>query len=131
MNITKFRTRPCRNYHGPNGCMRGDNCHFIHDTNYAGQDIPNFNLANYKKDDEDEKKPMPFMMRPPMPMMPMNPMNPMNQMNPMNTMNPMNPMTQPGMRPPYGYMPPNFPFYMNPGFIRPPVNNNTNEDNNK
>jgi hypothetical protein len=88
--------------------MRGDNCHFIHDTNYAGQDIPNFNLANYNKDDKEEKKPpMPYMMRPPMQMMPMNP------------------MAQAGMRPPqYGFMPPNFPFYMNPGFMRPPTNNN-------
>lgn len=25
-----YRTIPCRNYHGPTGCTRGDFCHFIH-----------------------------------------------------------------------------------------------------
>lgn len=49
MNTAKFRTRPCRNFHGPNGCNRGENCHFIHDLAYTGVDIPNFNLNNYNK----------------------------------------------------------------------------------
>jgi predicted XRE-type DNA-binding protein len=104
MNMNKYKTKPCRNYHGPNGCMRGSNCHFIHDTNYAGVDIPNFNLANYNKEDQDEKKPqMPMMIRPQMPMMPINPMGA-------------------PVRPPYGFMAPNFPYYMNPNFMRPPTN---------
>lgn len=25
-----YRTVPCRNFHGPTGCTRGDFCHFIH-----------------------------------------------------------------------------------------------------
>jgi hypothetical protein len=55
MNLSKMYTRPCRNYHGPNGCVMGDNCHFIHDANYAGIDIPNFNLFNYKNYGNDKK----------------------------------------------------------------------------
>ena len=103
MNLSKFRTKPCRNYHGPNGCMRGDNCHFIHDPLYPGQDIPNFNLANYRKEDEEEKKvmPMPFQIRPNVPMMP-------------------------GMRPAYPFMP-GFPIYMNPGYVRPPHQEDLNK----
>jgi len=29
-----FRTVPCRNYHGPAGCARGETCHFIHALGY-------------------------------------------------------------------------------------------------
>ncbi len=29
-----IRTVPCRNYHGPQGCTRGDYCHFIHAFGY-------------------------------------------------------------------------------------------------
>jgi hypothetical protein len=38
-----FRTVPCRRFHSPDGCERGDNCHFIHDFQYQGRPIPNFN----------------------------------------------------------------------------------------
>ena len=31
-----YRTKPCRNYSGPSGCSRGDNCHFIHDNSTKG-----------------------------------------------------------------------------------------------
>ena len=48
MDLTKYRTKPCRNYHGSIGCTRGDNCFFIHDPNYKGCEIPNFNPRNYE-----------------------------------------------------------------------------------
>jgi hypothetical protein len=48
MNTAKYRTKPCRNYHGPVGCNRGENCHFIHDTEYEGTEIPNFNPMKYR-----------------------------------------------------------------------------------
>jgi len=53
---TKYKTRPCRNFHGPVGCNRGDNCHFIHDTNFPGREIPDFNFQNYKNINTNEKK---------------------------------------------------------------------------
>jgi hypothetical protein len=43
----KYKTKPCNNFHGPNGCTTGDYCHFIHDLNYSGKEIPNFNFNNY------------------------------------------------------------------------------------
>lgn len=48
LNLNKIYTKPCRNYHGPNGCNRADHCHFIHDQAYQGREIPNFNLYNYR-----------------------------------------------------------------------------------
>ena len=36
---SNFRTVPCRNYHGPNGCTRGEYCHFIHAYGYEGKEI--------------------------------------------------------------------------------------------
>jgi hypothetical protein len=30
INPKNYRTVPCRNYHGPIGCTRGDFCHYIH-----------------------------------------------------------------------------------------------------
>ena len=50
MNISKYKTKPCRNYHGPTGCTRGDNCFFIHDPNYKGREIVNFDPRNYERD---------------------------------------------------------------------------------
>jgi hypothetical protein len=37
-----YRTVPCRRFHSTDGCERGDNCHFIHDFQYQGRPIPNF-----------------------------------------------------------------------------------------
>jgi len=31
-----FRIVPCRLYHGPTGCTRGDFCHFIHAVGFEG-----------------------------------------------------------------------------------------------
>jgi len=56
LNMNKIFTRPCRNYHGPNGCNRGDHCHFIHDQNFQGREIPNFNLNNYRNYGHNEKR---------------------------------------------------------------------------
>lgn len=47
MNLSKYKTRPCKHYHSSAGCPRGDNCHFIHDPMYAGREIVNFNINNY------------------------------------------------------------------------------------
>lgn len=35
-----YRTVPCRNFHGPTGCTRGDFCHFIHATGYELRELP-------------------------------------------------------------------------------------------
>lgn len=37
-----YRTVPCRRFHSNDGCDRGDNCHFIHDFQFQGRPIPNF-----------------------------------------------------------------------------------------
>lgn len=37
-----YRTLPCLKFHSTEGCIRGDNCHFIHDFDFAGRPIPNF-----------------------------------------------------------------------------------------
>ena len=37
-----YRTVPCRRFHSADGCERGDNCHFIHDFQFQGRPIPNF-----------------------------------------------------------------------------------------
>ena len=59
-NINKpnnYKTVPCRLFHSPIGCTRGDNCHFIHDYNFAGVETPNmnkyvrpFNMLSKQKD---------------------------------------------------------------------------------
>lgn len=38
--MTNQRTVPCKNYHGPTGCTRGDFCHFIHVPAYEKQQLP-------------------------------------------------------------------------------------------
>lgn len=36
-----YKTVPCKVYHGPNGhCSKGEFCHFIHDPNFVGREIP-------------------------------------------------------------------------------------------
>jgi len=50
MNISKYKTKPCRNYHSSTGCTRGDNCFFIHDPNFKGREIQNFDPRNYQRD---------------------------------------------------------------------------------
>ena len=49
MNVAKYKTKPCRNYHSSTGCTRGDNCFFIHDPNYKGREIQNFDPRNYER----------------------------------------------------------------------------------
>jgi hypothetical protein len=49
MNISKYKTKPCRNYHSSTGCTRGDNCFFIHDPNFKGREILNFDPRNYER----------------------------------------------------------------------------------
>ena len=44
-----YRTVPCRNYHGPNGCQRGNFCHFIHGQGFERVEMPRdvyMNLRN-------------------------------------------------------------------------------------
>ena len=50
MNVSKYKTKPCRNYHSSTGCTRGDNCFFIHDPNFKGREIQNFDPRNYERD---------------------------------------------------------------------------------
>ena len=49
MNLAKYKTKPCRNYHSSTGCTRGDNCFFIHDPNFKGREIQNFDIRNYER----------------------------------------------------------------------------------
>ena len=49
MNVTKYKTKPCRNYHSSTGCTRGDNCFFIHDPKFKGREILNFDSRNYNR----------------------------------------------------------------------------------
>ena len=49
MNLAKYKTKPCRNYHSSTGCTREENCFFIHDPNYKGREIQNFDLRNYER----------------------------------------------------------------------------------
>ncbi len=49
MNVSKYKTKPCRNYHSSTGCTRGDNCFFIHDPNFKGCEIQNFDPRNYER----------------------------------------------------------------------------------
>ena len=49
MNVSKYKTKPCRNYHSPTGCTRGDNCFFIHDEEYKGREIQNFDVKRYER----------------------------------------------------------------------------------
>ena len=50
MNLSKYKTKPCRNYHSSTGCTRGDNCFFIHDPSFKGKEIQNFDPRNYQRD---------------------------------------------------------------------------------
>ncbi len=49
MNVSKYKTKPCRNYHSSTGCTRGENCFFIHDPEFKGREIQNFDPRNYER----------------------------------------------------------------------------------
>ena len=49
MNLLKYKTKACRHYHSSVGCTRGENCFFVHDPQYKGVEIPNFDSRNYDK----------------------------------------------------------------------------------
>lgn len=40
IKVPNYRTVPCKNFHGPQGCTRGDFCHFIHAPQYERQPLP-------------------------------------------------------------------------------------------
>jgi len=35
-----YKTVPCRLFHSSVGCSRGEYCHFIHEKEFAGREIP-------------------------------------------------------------------------------------------
>ncbi len=37
---SKYKTVPCKYYHGPQGCERGEECTYIHDKEYQGRPTP-------------------------------------------------------------------------------------------
>ncbi len=39
----KFKTVPCKYFHSQQGCSKTENCTFIHDEKFAGQNIPSVN----------------------------------------------------------------------------------------
>jgi hypothetical protein len=47
---SNYRTVPCRNYHGPTGCTRGDFCHFIHAHGYEGVELPRDVFQSYRNE---------------------------------------------------------------------------------
>eukprot|EP01017_Pseudomicrothorax_dubius_P045484 TRINITY_DN7868_c0_g1_i1.p1 TRINITY_DN7868_c0_g1~~TRINITY_DN7868_c0_g1_i1.p1 ORF type:complete len:190 (-),score=31.55 TRINITY_DN7868_c0_g1_i1:174-743(-) len=56
-----YKTVPCRLFHSPIGCERGEGCHFIHDYTYAGRETPNMQkyvrpLNKLSKNDERNKE---------------------------------------------------------------------------
>jgi len=89
MNVSKYKTKPCRNYHSSTGCTRGENCFFIHDPEYKGREIQNFDPRNYERN-----FPIQFLFQQGMGLPPMNAINAQmgNQINQVNQlgMNPMN-----------------------------------------
>ena len=40
IKIEKYKTVPCKYYHGPQGCDKKIDCTFIHDEAYAGRPTP-------------------------------------------------------------------------------------------
>lgn len=90
-----YKTVPCRLYHSSVGCARGDFCHFIHDPDYAGKDLPSELWKNKRRKHE----PGPFFGPPFSPRLPMHmPMMPYFGQLPMRMPN------FPPIPPP-GYMP--------------------------
>ena len=50
MDVTRYKTKPCKHFHSSVGCERDIKCFFIHDQLYKGIDIPNFNPDNYREE---------------------------------------------------------------------------------
>lgn len=61
MDISRYKTKPCNKFHSIVGCNRENKCFFIHDNNFRGTEIPNFDPENYR--DEASKKPQPYVER--------------------------------------------------------------------
>ena len=74
-----YKTVPCVFFHSPQGCSRGEGCHFIHDWNYAGKETPNMkkyvrpNLIGGTKDESSNSMMMPQHQQPSQPMNTFNP----------------------------------------------------------
>ena len=47
-----YKTVPCRLYHSSLGCSRGEFCHFIHEKEYEGKDLPAEFWKNKRKKPE-------------------------------------------------------------------------------
>lgn len=47
-----YKTVPCKMYHSPQGCTRGESCHFIHEPNFSGRPIP----SDWKKNNDARQK---------------------------------------------------------------------------
>jgi len=50
INVGNYRTVPCKNYHGPQGCTRGEFCHFIHVVAYDKQPLPRDVFQEYRNE---------------------------------------------------------------------------------
>lgn len=98
-----YKTVPCRLYHSPVGCARGEFCHFIHDPEFAGRELPSDLWKSKRRHHESSYygPPPPFPGKMPIPL----------QMLPFLCPPPMG---QPPMRMP------NFPPMMPRGFMAPP-----------
>jgi hypothetical protein len=44
IKMEKYKTVPCKYFHGPQGCEKKTDCTFIHDDNYAGRSTPQMEM---------------------------------------------------------------------------------------
>lgn len=95
-----YKTVPCRLYHSPVGCARGEFCHFIHDPEYAGRELPSDLWKSKRRRHESFYGPPPaFPGKMPMPL-------PMHMMPFFMGQPPMRMPNFPPMMPPRGFMVP-------------------------
>jgi hypothetical protein len=50
IQYSNHRTVPCKNYHGSNGCIRGESCHFFHAIGYERVNPPREVFQQYRNE---------------------------------------------------------------------------------
>ena len=50
IKVGNYRTVPCKNFHGPAGCSRGDFCHFIHVVQFERNPLPREVFKQYRNE---------------------------------------------------------------------------------
>jgi len=49
MRPPNYKTVPCRLYHSNAGCNRGEFCHFVHNPEFAGKEVPTVDTYSKKR----------------------------------------------------------------------------------